>query len=67
MYDLLGEDMHKNISGLHARMDAFDQRFTYFNEALNNLREDMEKSLSELRHDMNSQFAEIKTLLLNGK
>jgi len=100
MHDLLRQDMHRIILEVHSRIDAFDQRFTYFDEALNNLRQDMEKSIKHLQRDvetsinnlrqematsinhlrqdveisfnglrqeMNGQFAEIKSLLTNGK
>lgn len=53
--DVLREELGRNIAGLHARMDAFDQRFIYLDETISHVRQDA----NELRQDVNALRQEI--------
>jgi septal ring factor EnvC (AmiA/AmiB activator) len=71
--DVLREEMGRNIAGLHARMDAFDQRFNYVDETISQLRQELNeirRDVSEVRRDLREgrqDIGEIKALLLAGR
>ncbi len=70
--DVLREEMGRNIAGLHARMDAFDQRFTYIDETMSHVRQDaselrqhvneLRQGMKELRQEMTEQRGAIAEL-----
>jgi glutamine synthetase len=54
--DVLREEIARNIAGLHARMDAFDQRFAYLDEAISESRQEFRREIAELRQELRQEI-----------